>query len=76
MKDPNTPVDIICEYLTRKKSIRLEQDSGVGAQVPEFGHFNASLKSEDTFDVDEGVATILKDPEREQFVIKTGEDAG
>ena len=69
-------MDIICDYLTRKKSIWLEQDSGVGAQAPEFCHFNASLKSEYTFDVGEGVATILKEPEREQFVIKTGEDAG
>ena len=69
-------MDIICDYLTRKKSIRLDQDSGVGAQVPEFGHFNASLESEDTFDAGEGVAVTLKEPETEQFVIKTDEDVG
>ena len=49
----------------------LEQASGVGTQVPEFGHFNASLESEDAFDAGKGVAITLKEPETEEFVIKT-----
>ena len=54
----------------------LEQASGVGTQVREFGHFNANLESEDAFDMGEGVAITLKEPETEQFVIKTDEDVG
>ena len=49
----------------------LKEASGVGTQILKFSHFNTSLKLEDTFDVGEGVAITLEEPETEDFVVKT-----
>jgi hypothetical protein len=54
--------------------LALEQASRVGTQVPEFGHFDTGLESEDTFDAGEGIAITLKEPETEQLVVKTDEE--
>ena len=54
----------------------LKQASGVGTQIPEFGHLNTSFESEYTFDAGEGVAIALEEPETEQFVVKADEDVG
>jgi len=56
--------------------LALKQASGVGTQIPEFGHFNTGLEPEDTFDAGEGVAITLEEPETEQFVVKTDKDVG
>ena len=70
--DPNTQVDIICDHLTRKKSIWLSNwQLELTRKVRGFGQFSTVSNRKIPSMRAEAVAITSKEPETEHFVIKT-----